>query len=192
VHPIGQVKVNLGVKGGPDHPAFARIAWRTPPTPGHYCLQVFLDCFDDANPNNNVGQTNTNVVAAASPAHFTFQLRNNSPHRQRYRFEVDAYTIPPPPCDQWRPAPGPPPGTRYAPGTVLAVPPQHDRRKAPQPVGWTVAFNPPSPALAPGEEITVHASATPSAGFQGKQALNIHAFNAGGMAGGVTVYVNVP
>jgi hypothetical protein len=190
---IGQVKVNLGVKGGSDHPAFARIPWVTPAEPGHYCVQVYLDCFDDSNPNNNFRQTNTDVAAAASSARFTFQLRNNSSHRELYRFEVDAYTIPPlPSCDRRQPARGSPAGTRYMPGTLLAVPPQHDRRNAPLPAGWTVVFKPPSPALATGEEITIHATATPPAGFNGRQPLNIHAFNTGGMAGGLTVYVDVP
>jgi hypothetical protein len=190
---IGQAKVNLGVKGGPDQPAFARIPWLTPPAPGHYCIQVYLDCFDDLNPNNNFGQTNTDVVAAASPAQFAFQLRNNSPRRELYRFEVDAYTIPAlPPCDGRQEVPAPPAGTRYMPGTVLAVPPQHDRQKAPQPAGWAIVFNPPSPVLAPGDEITVNATASPPAGFHGRQPLNVHAFKTDGIAGGLTLYVDVP
>jgi hypothetical protein len=192
-HSIGQVRINLGVKGGPDQPAFARIAWLTPPAPGHYCVQVYLDCFDDWNPNNNLGQTNTDVVMAASPANFTFQIRNNSPHRELYHFEVDAYTIPPPPpCERRQPSADPGAGARYVPGTVFGVPPQHDRRNLPQAVGWLVDFNPSSPALAPGDEITIHTSANPPAGFHGRQPLNINAFSSGDLAGGVTVYVDVP
>jgi|SRR5437667_235606 len=45
-HPIASDTVNLGVKGGPNHPAFARVKWRTPTAAGHYCIQVFLDWFD--------------------------------------------------------------------------------------------------------------------------------------------------
>jgi hypothetical protein len=35
---IGTTFVNLGVKGGVNHPADARMPWKTPPVPGHYCL----------------------------------------------------------------------------------------------------------------------------------------------------------
>jgi hypothetical protein len=194
VHGIGQTKVSvLGVKGGPNHPAFAQMAWKTPPTPGHYCIQVLLDCFDDMNPNNNLGQTNTNVVSTHSPADFTFQLRNNSLKREEYKFEVDAYVIPPPtPCDHRQAAATPAPGTRYAPGTVLVPPSPHERRNAPQPVGWTISFNPPHPVLAPGEEISVTMTAAPPSIFHGRQPINTNAFDSTGLAGGVTVYVDVP
>jgi hypothetical protein len=112
-HGIGQTKVTLDVKGGPVNPAFAKVPWKTPPVSGHYCVQVFLDWTDDANPNNNLGQTNTNVVAAHSPAQFDFQFRNSARTRQEYRFEVDAYTIPPPsPCGQKPRQPAPSRGSR--------------------------------------------------------------------------------
>ena len=193
-HAIGQTKVPvLGVKGGPNHPAFAKIPWKTPSTPGHYCIQVYLECFDDVNPINNLGQTNMDVVAAHSPANFSFQLRNNAQRGEEYRFEVDAYVIPPPgPCDARQAVPTPAPGTRYAPGTILAPPSQHDRRNAPQPEGWDITFNPPNPGLAGGDEITVTVTAVPPAAFHGRQVINAHAFNSTGLAGGVTVYVDVP
>jgi hypothetical protein len=49
---------------------------------------------DDANPNNNLGQNNVDVVAAHSPAEFTFSLRNNTDTTQEYTFQVDTYAIP--------------------------------------------------------------------------------------------------
>jgi hypothetical protein len=89
-NPIGATSVpRLGVKGGPDNPAFASMKWRTPAVPGHYYLQVFLAPVDDTNYNNNLGQENLNVGKAKSPADFTFQLRNQSPGDQVFRFEVD-------------------------------------------------------------------------------------------------------
>jgi hypothetical protein len=190
----GPVKVPyLDVKGGPGQPAFATKPWKTPPTPGHYCIQVFLNWIDDANPNNNLGQTNTNVVAASSPALFSFQLRNSSQRREQFRFELDAYTIPPPvPCDQKSPQPAPPRGSRLVPGTVLMIPPQHDRRNAPQMAGWAIELNPLNPVLAPGDEITVQAVATPPVTFHGRQSVNVHAFDSNGIVGGVTVYLDVP
>ena len=47
--------------------------WRTPPIPGHYCLQAVLDPVADVNPGNNLGQHNTSVVR---PRH-----RRRSPSR---------------------------------------------------------------------------------------------------------------
>jgi hypothetical protein len=153
---IGDSTVNLGVKGGPNHPAFASVKWRTPSTSGHYCIQVLLDWFDDANPNNNLGQENTTVAAAHSPAEFAFALRNATRERQTFRFEVDAYTIPEQPlCPRERPlindqntARGP--GAPHQPS-----PREHDRRHYPIPEGWSVDFEPKEPLLTPGEEVTI-------------------------------------
>src|SRR5678815_2014371 len=35
--PIDSTKVDLGVKGGPNHPAFPTVPWTTPTKAGHYC-----------------------------------------------------------------------------------------------------------------------------------------------------------
>jgi hypothetical protein len=187
-HPIGQTAVNLGVKGGPDHPAFATVKWRTPSQAGHYCIQVWFTWLDDLNPGNNFGQENTDVGAAHSPANFTFQLRNDTKRQQRYRFEVDGYRIPP--LDPCAPRPKPPPKPpRQPPGTVEHVPPKHDRANAPLPPGWSVTFDPETPSLAPDHEITVGVTVTVPDGFTGTQAINVDVFNRDGLAGGVTFYV---
>ncbi len=191
-HHVGRTMVNLGVKGGPGIPAIARVSWRTPSTPGHYCVQVSFRWLDDANPNNNLGQTNTNVVAVHSPAEFALLLRNSSPRHEEYRFEVDSYTIPPiPPCDRRQP-PSFPAVARLAPGTILAIPPGHDRRSTPLPAGWTVVFDPPHPALAPGDEVSIRVTVTPPAAFRGRQPLNVHALSSLALAGGVTMYIESP
>src|SRR4051812_25666406 len=67
--PIGATTVDLPVKGAPGCPAFARLPWRTPGVAGHYCVQVRLDwpAKHDAEPGNNLGQSNTDVVALNSP-----------------------------------------------------------------------------------------------------------------------------
>ncbi len=92
--------VDLGVKGGTGCPAFAFMSWTTPAVPGHYCIQVRLAPPDDLVPENNVGQENTMVVPAHSPAEATFALRNETRVTRRYAFRVDAYEIPSaPPCD---------------------------------------------------------------------------------------------
>ena len=59
----------------------------------------------------------------------------------------------------------------------------------PLPQGWSVAFDPPSPELAPDEEQTVHVVVTPPDGFTGRQPLNVNAFNRYGLAGGLTLYL---
>ena len=96
--------VSLGVKGTPEGVATAELDWTTPATPGHYCIQVSFSWPDDLNPNNNLGQENTQVVPAASPASFSFQLRNEHHVRRQFRFEVDMFQImPPPPCPDTEP-----------------------------------------------------------------------------------------
>ena len=194
VNPIGVTSVlRLGVKGGPDHPAFASINWRTPATPGHYCLQVFLAPADDTNFNNNLGQENVNVGKVSSPASFTFQLANQGQEEQRFRFEVDAYAIPDlPPCGQRERMN---PAIKVLPQTVgatPAVPAAHNRADYPVPTGWQVIINPAEPQLHPGEEVTVDVLITPPAGFAGRQPFNINAFNGQAFAGGVTLYVEAP
>jgi hypothetical protein len=171
-HPIGKAVVSLGVKGGPNHPASARMRWRTPAVGGHYCLQVLLEPVDDVNYANNLGQENTQVAVAHSPAEFAFQLRNAGTRQETFRFEVDAYAIPePPPCPRPRDAPS------------------HDRRDYPVPAGWTVVLDPSQPQLAPDAETTVHVKATPPDAFHGRQPLNVNAFDSTGFAGGVSLYV---
>jgi hypothetical protein len=185
------VHVDLGVKGGPQCPAFATTKWTTPPT-GHYCLQVAFSWIDDYNPNNNLGQENTQVGTAHSPATFAFQLRNNKKFPQTFRFEVDTYTIPPvSPCPDNRRN-----NTLKLPSSVtrrpfdpVKVPPQHDRQNYPLPAGWNIVFSPRDPQLSAGEEIAITATVRPPAGFVGRQPINVHAFGEAELAGGMTFYV---
>src|ERR1043165_3919071 len=75
---VGSDTIDLGPKVSATAPAFASITWKTPPTPGHYCLQARLVWPDDANPSNNMGQKNTQVVQAHSPAVVDFAVRNDA------------------------------------------------------------------------------------------------------------------
>lgn len=178
-NPISVDHIDLGVKGGANHPAFAKATWHTPPA-GHYCIQVLLDWLDDANPQNNLGQENTTVGKLASPANFTFAQGNPTKERLEYRFEADAYRIPPKnPCrDVQDPA--------VKKREVMA---RHDRKKYPLPDGWSVVFSPATPLLAPGTEETISVTVNAPDGFVGTQAINVQAFNRYGLAGGVTLYV---
>ena len=185
------VHVNLGVKGGPSCPALATTKWTTPSVAGHYCLQIRLTWVDDSNPSNNLGQENTQVGISHSPVAFPFQLRNEKRFAQQFRFETDAYTLPPlPPCgtDRHKIRTGRASVTQR-PYDPVHVPPQHRRANYPIPPGWTVSFDPPAPLLNSGQEITVVATVDPPAGFKGRQPINVHAFSSSGLAGGMTLYV---
>jgi hypothetical protein len=57
------------------------------------------------------------------------------------------------------------------------------------PAGWTGQFNPASPILDPGEEITVDAAMDPSNTFHGSLPVNIHVFHEAGLTGGMTILV---
>ncbi len=185
-HHIGGATVDLGVKGGPGCPATATHAWRSPATPGHYCIQVEFSWPDDLNPANNLGQENLLVVPVNSSATYTFALRNDTDRTQNYRFEADGYAIPDLlPCEPVGDPPRRDGGVRY----MLALQARHSREVFPVPRGWSVGFIPAEPTLRPGEETAVAVAVTPPDSFRARQPINVHAFHAGGLAGGVTVYV---
>jgi hypothetical protein len=126
------------------------------------------------------------VVAATSPATFAFLLRNDTDRTQDYRLEADGYTIPDlPPCDRAGDPSRRDGGVRY----MLALQDRHHREAFPVPLGWSVDFSPSEPSLRPGDETTVTVDVTPPDSFHGRQPVNVHAFHASGLAGGVTVYV---
>jgi hypothetical protein len=175
--PIGQTGVNLGVKGGPDHPAFARMKWRTPREGGHYCLQVLLEWLDDSNPANNLGQENTTVAKLHSPAQFKFPVRNETTERQVYRLEVDTYAIPELlPCSE--------------PNRDWDWEARHRRGTHPIPRGWSIRMDPSELLLQPGEEQTITVDVDAPDGFRGRQSFNVNAFDDHNrLAGGVTLNV---
>jgi hypothetical protein len=175
--PIGSTITDVGVKGSATQPAFASLPWTTPATPGHFCLQVLLDPADDLDFTNNLGQENTDVEQATSPAQFSFTLRNNTKRTRRYHFEMDAYVITAlPDC-------GSPAGAH-----VFALD-RHRRGGHPVPPGFAIAIQPETPTLAPGASVVVQVSATPSPGFTGRQPINVNCFHENGFAGGVTLTI---
>jgi hypothetical protein len=179
--------VSLGVKGTPQGIAVAEMPWTTPTTPGHYCIQVSFAWIDDVNPFNNLGQDNTQVVQAASPAPIEFQLRNSGKTRGPFRFEADTFQIPPQPTcpDTSTKGKANPKGGVSAPTRA-----RNSRAAHPLPPGWTIDFSPANPTLDPDEEITITGNITPPDTFHGTQAVNIDAFNGAALAGGVTITVN--
>jgi hypothetical protein len=184
---IGKTFVNLGVKGGVNHPALARMPWRTPAIPGHYCLKVTLGWVDDANPANNVGQNNLNVVAPQSPAEFTFRLRNHTNKPNTYRFEVDDYVIPR--RSDCKPRIEPSDRGLFA-QRLRKIRATHGRGGFPVPADWIVEIAPAQAALPPGAEIDIAVRITPPAGFAGTKPLNVNTLYGDTYAGGVTLVVS--
>lgn len=179
---IGTTKTDVGVKGGPNHPAYASFSWVTPSTSGHYCLQVQLAPPDDTNWNNNLGQRNINVGYSHSPAEFTFTVRNDTERRHIYRFEVDAYEITTPPCEE--------DGLlQMDERRRIAILARHRQSQHPLPVYWSVQFSPPSVVLAPNESRIVTVLISPPESFKGSQAINVHGYYDNHLAGGVTLMV---
>jgi hypothetical protein len=199
---IGSDMVNLPVKGAPGHPALARAIWRTPVTPGHYCIKVQLNWTDDANPRNNLGQENTNVGTASSPAVFSFPVRNEASVRRTLRLVADAYQPPPPLDCRERPkkkdsdrqypelavrAVSVPNTERDADWTFARV--RHGESAHPVRAGWSVDLDPATLDLAAGQQQLVTVSVTPPEGFQGEQKINVNALHGTDLVGGVTLLV---
>ena len=193
---IGVSIVNLPVKGASGHPALTSHDWQTPATAGHYCVQIGLYWPDDAEPGNNIGQENVDVKKLASPATFTFPVRNDAGVRRVFRLEADAYPPPSPPAcppaDDPRPDAsghlGPP---RRDAALVAARLAAHRRDAHPLPPGWSVTFSPASEfVLAGGEQIAVTATVNAVGTVPTPRPVNVNAFADGSFAGGVTLYVH--
>jgi hypothetical protein len=194
---IGKTLIDLGVKGSSLCPAFAHFIWKTPETPGHYCLQAQLDWPDDANPDNNLGQENTNVAKLQSPAHFRFRVRNRAAVERRFVFEADDYALPelelcPPPEQEDRRPPTRLEESRQRWAKALKEQGYGLFRPSDD---WSIRIEPEKEVLAPFEEIDVRVSIEPrTPGFSGRKAFNVNAFSIGPreakvFEGGVTLTV---
>jgi hypothetical protein len=182
--PIGTTFADIGVKGSPSHPATTRIAWTTPPVPGHYCLQVDLKAVDDANPDNNLGQNNLNVALAQSPASFHFAVRNPLREQHTVRLTVDAYQpFELPECEKVERR------RERRSQRIDRIVAEHRAHDFGVPGGWDVQLNPASVVLAAGAEVDVELVATPPAGFAGEQRFNVNAVADGIPIGGVSLIV---
>ena len=200
--PIGTTTINLPVKGAPGHPALAKVAWHTPVAPGHYCLKVRLVWADDANPKNNLGQENTNVGAASSPAVFSFPVHNDDTIRKVINMTADAYAIPaqidcrekPKKQDsdrrylKYRRLDVFVPITEEAADWTLARA-RNNVEAFPILAGWFVDINPSQFTLTPGQVQSVTVTITPPDNFQGERSFNINAMHGTGLLGGVTLMV---
>ena len=75
-HPITVQSVDVPVWPGT---AIVATKWKTPDTPGHYCIEVDLAHPNDGNPSNNRGWNNTQVHAAQSPVTRDVRVFNRYP-----------------------------------------------------------------------------------------------------------------
>lgn len=187
---IGTSKVDLPVKAATGHPAYAKIGWKTPPAPGHYCILVELIWPDDANMFNNLGQENTDVQQLNSPhASFTFPVRNDSRLARTLQLEADFYerpkAVPCPEESARQPAFAPEEiETRHQ--EALA---RHGREHFIVPGEWQIEIQQNQLRLKPGQQEDVTVNVTAPDGFSGRQAININAFDGENLVGGVTLYV---
>lgn len=179
---IGQTFTSLGVIGGSDNPNYAKVPWKTPSVSGHYCLQVRLEWTDDKNPKNNLGQENTNVVEAHSPAVFDFKVRNDDTKEHRFRVEADAYTIPPGLlCDEIK---------KLGDRKNEIIRERNSRKNFPVPAGWAITYIDPVFSLAAGAERMVNVQVRPPAGFTGSKPFNFNVFDERNvLTGGVTATI---
>jgi len=200
--PIGKRTIDLPVKGSPQHPAKAKLTWHTPAVSGHYCLLVRLVWPDDANPKNNLGQENTNVGVAASPAVFKFPVRNEDTIRKHIHMTADAYTIPRKISCKEKPTKKQSdrryperrrndvfiaPSEENADWTLARV--RHGLSDYPIPVGWSVDILPNEFELGPGDTQDVSVSINPPEGFHGERVFNVNAMYKTILLGGVTLTV---
>jgi hypothetical protein len=188
-HPIGTTFVNLGVKGGVNHPAQAKVLWKTPPVPGHYCIQVALEWIDDANPENNLGQNNVDVASPLSPAAFQFRLKNNTGKANQFTFEVDTYSIPE--LEQCKPT-IPPEDRAPRAERLRRIRAKHNRANFPVPAGWNVEIVPAQVSLLANEESDIAVKITPPVSFAGRKPFNVNAIYRDKYAGGVSLVVSTP
>jgi hypothetical protein len=188
---IATTAVDVAPKGVPGCPAFARVQWTTPLTPGHYCLVVEFAWADDANPFNNVGQHNTDVKPLNSPkAKFTVPVRNAGGERLEIALRIDAYTLPTPPeCDRLPPVDNPRPSREMVVRRLREIAAAADPGKFPVPAGWTATVEPSGLVLAGGEQRDVIVDVTAPDGFAGEQTFNVNGFAGRTPLGGVTLTV---
>ncbi len=157
-----------------------------------YCLLIELIWADDANPLNNVGQSNTHVEKLKSPyAKFDFEAANLDRDRHVYRFTSDAYAIGPrPSCERQAVARVSPPTADEIQARAAAARAEHNPAAFPIPAGWSVVVDPTEVAIDPGESRTVTVDVTAPDTFTGSQPFNVHAFDEHDrLIGGVTLVV---
>ena len=92
---IGETTVDVSVLGGTLNPAVAQIKWVSPPTAGHYCINVRIESPDDINLDDNEGQENTNVIEATpGDPNLKIPVHNETDNEQKIFLKIDTYNLP--------------------------------------------------------------------------------------------------
>jgi hypothetical protein len=189
--PVAETHVDVPVKGTPGLPAVATFRWHTPATPANYRPVVELRWPDDANPQNNLGYKNTLACKlASSQAEVQLAARNDQRERWSIQVLVDSYQItPPPPSSDQQPAKHPTMRLSEAKHRLREAQARFGRDHFPLPQGWRVTISPNPFTLEPGAEQIITVTVTAPPDFQGRQAINLTAFDGPTPRGGVTLYV---
>jgi hypothetical protein len=185
---LGTVVVDVPAVGTAE----IEVKWITPASAGHNCLRATITHPDDANPQNNVGQHNTDVATPASPTRrFAFAVGNTSAQVRAATFEFDSYQLPQDPLrartfEQ-----------RQTLGYLREVQAANDRAKHPV----SAALRPRvrrgdvielhderRDLLEPGTEAEYVLELDAPDPSDGRQAVNLHVFLDGELVGGVTAY----
>lgn len=93
---IGAVPIDLPVRAAPGEPTLASLVWTTPPTPGHYCIEIEAVWPDDKFPPDNVGQHNTVIRQArhGEQVHVQVPVGHTLQGVTRLRVQLDSYQLP--------------------------------------------------------------------------------------------------
>lgn len=160
--------------------------WRTPATPGHYCVEVELWHPNDGNPANNLGWNNTVVQTAASEVQFPFRVFNRWVDEQPPRLPAHER-------DDRRP----PPWNlvelvfdSYVFTDAIGEEVDPDQMFAPRPPAWPARLEPQAFHFAPEEtyrDVLLIVDAPDDA--VGAERFNVSAHQGGAPLGGVTVVV---
>lgn len=196
--PIGSTVINLPVRAAPGEPALASIVWKTPPTSGHYCIEIHAVWADDANPLDNIGQHNT-VIREVTPGQrfvLPIPVTNFIQGRDRLRARLDSYVLPERPLtrgesEKARGERGKESDESFRARVVRANSPQG----APPPDAWSATLSSTEIQLRPDDTAVLEFQTTvPTAAVAGfEQRFNVAVSEAanGRMIGGVTIILKV-
>jgi hypothetical protein len=177
---LGGVTLDVPATGN----APAQIAWHTPGSGGHNCLRALISHIDDANPQNNVGQHNTDIAVPASPTRaLTFLVGNDGGRVRRLNLRLNAYALPDEaPCAKSF-------EERNSVTYLRRLQAAHDVRRFPVPeeLGARLSF----------DELEFHErdvhpvtlTLDPAAATGPRRAINVEGYEDGRLVGGLTAYV---
>jgi hypothetical protein len=189
---IGMKRIDLPVRAAPGEPAAAVVEWDTPPTPGHYCIEIEAVWPDDDFPPDNVGQHNTVIRRARAGERLRLRvpLTNNTTQLADYQLRVDGYQLPAHPFVRRGEGQQ---GSRQQ--HIARVAEANHPSRFPAAEGWDARLSTAELRLEPGGEAVVDFEATVPAGTPAGNETRFNIAVAGGRgtppAGGVTVIVQV-